>query len=777
MRPVAIAPHRGRPRLAAGLLPLALLAAATGCGRRPAVPGPERAPIHDLATALPLAEVRGERAEIDLGTHRAAPRLVHGWSWNERSDDGTTWTWSLGRRSAVELFVARPRPLELTLRCRSYPFRDRSPQRVHLAVDGWPVGEVELPPRWREVTVPLPAGALRAGPNRLELRYRHVRWRTGGTGDRRPVAVACDRIAPGTREAEPPAAPSGGSRLVIPAGNQVDWFLHLPAAAELSVPRLDLPADGSVELFAGLTREGGEERTVARLSTPAEGLRFDFGDESGVVRLRLRVTGRRAEPGVGGQAGRGAATLTAPVVDAPGRSAPGGRDAVGRGAVDRGAADRGAPDRARTPTAVRDAPPSPVILYVVDTLRADRLGAYGNERPLTPRLDALAAEAVLFRHAVAQSSWTLPSMASVFTGRHPWVHGAVTKESRIAGGLDTLPRWLRQAGWATWAVVANGFVGEGFGFAAGFDRFAMVSPLDTRAEELHRRAFAWLDAGLPDSPLFLYLHAIDPHTSWDPPADLRRRFAPAVSDPKLGSRETVDALEAGRLESSPRMVADQRALYDAEVASADRQLGAFLDGLRRRGLYDDALLLFLSDHGEELHDRGSWMHGHTLHAELLDVPLLVRFPGGRHGGTVVEAPVQHVDLLPTLADLLALPAPENLPGDSLLPLVADAGGGGGEPPRPVVSFLAPRTYAVTEGRWKLILDAGDGWRAGGRLYDRRSDPGERRNLVAERPVRAGHLAARLRAVLAEEAPARAAERAEIDRETREHLEALGYLDP
>ncbi|HSD28752.1 MAG TPA: sulfatase, partial [Vicinamibacteria bacterium] len=290
-----------------------------------------------------------------------------------------------------------------------------------------------------------------------------------------------------------------------------------------------------------------------------------------------------------------------------------------------------------------------VFVYLVDALRADHLGCYGYSRPTSPNVDALAREATVFR-AIAPSSWTKASVASLFTGRSPIRHRAQDRGDTLVPEAVTLSDRLSAAGYRTYALYANSWVGEPFGVDQGFGE-RLVLP--ARSDRLTRRLLARLARLAPEDRLFAYVHTIDPHAPYEPtPAD-RERFAPPGS--AFGRVSAVwledTAARARRGEPlAPRLIEEVTALYDAEIAFNDRQFGRFLEELKRRGLYDDSLVVFTSDHGEELFDHGLLAHAHALHRELVQVPLVLAGPGLPQGKRV-GTPLSNAALAPTLARL------------------------------------------------------------------------------------------------------------------------------
>jgi arylsulfatase A-like enzyme len=421
-----------------------------------------------------------------------------------------------------------------------------------------------------------------------------------------------------------------------------------------------------------------------------------------------------------------------------------------------------------------------VIVLVIDALRADRLGCYGSDRGATPNLDRFAAEAVLFANAQAQAPLTNPAVASLFTGLWPQSHGVTDLRFKLPERAPTLAETLAAGGVATAAVVANGNVDAGRGLARGFEHFKYLR--DVRPGEYHARAsdineavLAWLDRE-QRRPFFLYVHTLGPHSPYQPQEPFRSRFAGGVVDPELGSNAWQRRLERGAATVTPKTIVDVAALYDAEVAENDAAFGGLVEELRRRGLFDESVIVVLADHGEELFDHGGFGHGRHLHAEVLDIPLLIRFPHGRDTRRV-ERVVEQVDLMPTVLELFGFAAPAPVEGRSLLSLCG--------PSEPEDWKNRAVSHLDREGRvgvslltpsWKLILETRDG-QVVPALYDRRADRRERRDLAGERPEEVEALRSALQALL-DGGPGgleRPEPAAPPDQETLERLRSLGYV--
>jgi arylsulfatase A-like enzyme len=273
---------------------------------------------------------------------------------------------------------------------------------------------------------------------------------------------------------------------------------------------------------------------------------------------------------------------------------------------------------------------------------------------------------------------------------------------------------------------------------------------------------------------------MEPHSPYDPPADA---MAPFEIPEYSGDRDTRALLRLGQLgELSTEGLRFLEARYAGEIRANDRAFGELLDGLRSRGLLDSTLVVFVSDHGEELLDHGGTEHAKTLYQELVRIPLLVRLPGAARRSERVADPVQQIDLLPSLLGLLGIAPPPDLPGRDLSARWRERGGSGRPPPLLFAEerFTVTDKHAVRSGPLKLILnnDGPELWRAGTHveLYDLAQDPAERRNLAGTRPVAEAFLRQELERFRRRQA-ARAADAAplELTPEEREQLRALGYV--
>ncbi len=411
-----------------------------------------------------------------------------------------------------------------------------------------------------------------------------------------------------------------------------------------------------------------------------------------------------------------------------------------------------------TPTVAvprRTGEPPNVILIAVDTLRADRLSAYGYGAATSPRLEAFAEDGVLFRHAVSQSNWTLPSFASIFTGKIVARHGLATFASRLPPGAVTLQGLLRDHGWRTHAVLYKAALYQRLD--RGFETSFNVPARNHLADRNLAAALDWLRLRRQER-FFLFLHFDDPHQPFTQPAE----FLHPASVEELGNLELEMPLDLlRRLPECARCVVDGQTsaavkalasqLYDEEIRYVDDRIGRFLDELRRLGLYDEAVIAFVSDHGETI-----WTHydyyqhgGANLHDELIRVPLIIKPPAAARfrRGAVAAGRVAAFDLMPTLLELAGIDRPPQLDARSLVPLLRAADGA--PPAEDRIAFSqGSSSAAFLHEQWKYLMPVGRGVPpsqislpalAGEALYDLRADPGELRNLAAAEPARTAAL--------------------------------------
>jgi arylsulfatase A-like enzyme len=426
-----------------------------------------------------------------------------------------------------------------------------------------------------------------------------------------------------------------------------------------------------------------------------------------------------------------------------------------------------------------------VILISIDSLRADHLGCYGYHRQTSPILDRLATDGVRFAAAYSASSWTLPSHATMFTGRYPLSHGTVLRHHRLSAGLPTVPGMLRNAGYMTAGFVSFEYLRRRYGFHQGFDYYDDFSTdFDTVEEEqsrttgplLNRQIIPWIEENA-DGPFFLFVHYFDVHYNYDPPRPYDTMFDPDYEGPDLRQFTKNPAIHPGMPQ---RQLEHLIALYDGEIRHTDAVVGAVIATVDRLGLGDDTLVIVTADHGDEFFEHGNKGHGTTLYEEVVRVPLLMRWPKGLEAGRVVETPVSLVDLAPTIFDFTGVAPPDGMEGRSLAALLPNDGRDRADG-TPVYAHLHTRKRPLI---WAMVRSGGDKYLQNlhapeSELYDLRVDPGEQHQRADA--TTAASLATPLASWLSQQWNAArrlpAAERhIVVDDHNIERLRALGYVD-
>lgn len=431
-----------------------------------------------------------------------------------------------------------------------------------------------------------------------------------------------------------------------------------------------------------------------------------------------------------------------------------------------------------------------VILILLDTVRADHLSCYGYARKTTPNLDRLAAQGVRFESAISYAPWTLPSTIAILSAEYPErVYDSKLRRSMV--------EQLQAAGIRTGAVTEDAWVSRTFGLDLGFDEWIeeagpvqMLEPGQRRdpdargsIERTFARARDWLERR-KDERFFLLIHTYEPHAPY-----VHRDFVGERTSAVIGETYQLrmqNLLQSGKLSLGPDDIAFARDLYDGDILATDRAVGSLLEFLQRSGLADRTAIVVTSDHGEELGDHYPAFtgdHGHVLYDSLIRVPLLLKNPLRAYPRRTIAEQARLVDVLPTVADLLAVPPGAPVDGSSLVPLLE----GRPEPERVALSAhtragptrVSVRALGHKYVEWRPI---DEDWPPllpeppERELYDLANDPGELDNLIDRRPEIARALKVLLdagRQDLAE--PHRTTVPDELERETLERLRSLGYL--
>jgi arylsulfatase A-like enzyme len=458
-----------------------------------------------------------------------------------------------------------------------------------------------------------------------------------------------------------------------------------------------------------------------------------------------------------------------------------------------------------------------VLLYMIDTLRADHASLYGYARDTTPFLKRLGAQGLVFDDCQVQATWTKPSVASLLTSLYSYTHGIRRDDDTIPQGSATLAEQLRAAGYVTASMVANPLAGRLSGLQRGFDYLSeweavtrYVNGKEDRATDsaaVNRVAFPWLEQHR-DEPFFLYAHVTDPHAPYQPPAAFEEKFANPAETPQFdrdfvklknmvlsrgGGFGVSRALCVKGGVQPDRFIRRAADRYDAKILHNDWRFEQLTEKLKQLGILDNTLIIVVSDHGEEFWEHGWTGHGQSLYEELARGVLLMWNPKLIPAPRRIAEPVQLIDVMPTVLDLLGLRIPDAVEGQSLSPFIK------GRPFQrrgPVMTSrfahpysqhneLLPENHidsvALLDASWKLIYRE-KGKEAGMNqveLYDRRADRGDTKNVALRNPREVERMMAGISRWMDTQEQVRRAlshgTKAAVDQQTMDRLRSLGYL--
>ncbi|MBL8769533.1 MAG: sulfatase [Planctomycetes bacterium] len=671
-----------------------------------ATKGPRLAPI-DLLERLPFAQVETETRRIDFGSaagkrHYDEPdprrhAAASGFLSMFEDDDARRCGVAIGERVEVRFVLFAERPVQVALEATGLPAEEASQtMTVHLNDDAAAIARITLPasPTLATTEFTLPENKLRRGTNRLAFRFAKTVRRTFGDGEpfRYPMAAVfrslrfklddgatAATVAPGDVRVD--TFPSAdGKRLqrafVFDEGSRVSVPLRLPAGRPMlraSVfvhpddrsPQRDVPfrmrivtADGAKDLIeqCQLDARGTAEmrvpididRDVSLFRDLVVSIQFESTPRPIPQRpLRIVVADPRIEDGVPQPAPEPATAATAAL-----RSACAGKN---------------------------------VVLITLDAAGAEHFTAYGDRTEIAPNVDLLARDGVVFEDTFAPASYTLPSIASLFSGLYPQTHGVVDTSKRLADGATTLASELAKRGYATIGLVTNPNAGAAYGLHQGFqvydelNRDARLWKEGIAATELAPRLDAYVRAGKVKGPFFLYVHVFQPHAPYRPPEPFLTTTPPPPAD---GTRARIDAFRLHQDDDwTDADFGRLRDLYRANLRYADSGVRAVLDVLRAADLLDDTLVAVVGDHGEAFGEHGTLEHGDTVFAEEVRVPFILRLPDSVGLKPMrVAGPHSLVDVAPTLLGLVApTDGASRFDGLDRTPNIAGASG----PERPV----------------------------------------------------------------------------------------------
>jgi arylsulfatase len=721
------------------------LAGAAGCRRAPERMDAGAPVVYEFVERMPHAIRTGPYRALDIGTPAARMFLAGAWSDEDRkTEDGqTSFAWISGRSAGASFFLASPADGHLVVRC--YPYARRFwKQGMTAYVNGRKVGRVVFEPHrsFQEYRFAVPAEALAAGDNEVSLRFRYASTRL-----RRAACV--DGLA---------LEGSAGSPAPVPPG-EAAGFTEAPPALRQLWPMV-VPAGGYLKARA----------------------RFDEASAGARARIYLGLKDRRLLLGEVSAAQPELPPIR--LADYAGERAVLNVDVLGAGALRWEELAVGGRVRPRDVN---------ILFITIDTLRADRVGAYGYTRhDTTPTLDRLAAAGVRFDAAFSCAYQSVPSHASMFTARYPQSHGLFRNGMYLNAQELTLAEWFDRAGYQTAAFVNWGMLGMTNMTGHGFARRVVNTQVPERpdlspgADNVFARAADWLAANWKVRS-FVWLHNQYLHMLSIPESYASRYLTPAVAeqaatDPsfRLPQRLPVDELTAtraaynrGDLDLSEAEIQAVRDMYDGVVRMVDDSLAQFMDRLKALGLDPFTAVVICSDHGLSLGEDHRISHVGVPYDHILRIPLILILPGaGLAPGAVVGELVETVDLAPTLLDYLGEAAPRRMQGRSLLPVMR----GGHDSWKDAVfaagGHLERHWFSIRTGAWHyFFFDDGSEW-----LLPAGADGSALQSRAAGQPTVRDELRVKLIHWLKTTPSVVSYKETAMTEEIREMLRKAGYLD-
>ena len=644
---------------------------------------------------------------IDMGTIDAHKHINGGWRSGWRVDSpqeagGVTWFEAMDKSARVFFNHKKGGYDRVVIRMKAV----NKSNKVTAYVNNQSLSTFSIGPDWVDHIIKVPAKATREGENQLLLRFTSQIKAQG-----RDQVAHVDAVYILPPKASLASAPRGQSvRQVDFKGTSHESLLG--ARPQSWTYHLQLPEGRPALTFAfGAKEAGARFRITARADTIPEETAFDLtttASDAGKWAYGTADLSTYAGHAV-------ALTLTLGGKWASGQLAAWGSPAISTPPFKDDAIAARAPQKA-----ARN-----VLIYLIDTMRYDKFDFYNPKTSCeTPHISAFARDATIFDHAYDNENWTKPSCATILTGLYPETHKTKEDGSRLPQSVTTLGEHLQSKGFKTASFIANGYVSRKFGFDQGWDHHGnyIREGRNTNVDNVVKESLAWIDRH-KDARFFTYIQTIDPHVPYSPPKEWRKKYWDRGYKGPISPRSTGNQL--ADIKTKKMEVSDQdkrylEALYDGEVSFNDHHFGELIAGLKARGLYDDTLIVLISDHGEEFWEHGSVGHGHSLFEEMIHSPMIVRFPGKVASGRRIPHVVSMVDLAPTLYDVLGVKPSAGLEGVGF----SDTFDGVGDPhPRIAISDFLYRKKSVRVGRYKWITAGRDG-----ALYDIYTDPGDKKDL-------------------------------------------------
>ncbi len=723
-----------------------------------------------LAENLPAADAEPLETIIDFKRAEQKRFLTQGWNdFDPKAAQPGCW---VADRGVVEVYLPHVEPIDfsITLSCSS-AVRNLPGQTALLLWNGRRLGVANVKPKPSTFRMRLPWSMQRHGANRLQIlpAYAIDSGRAGQRGPSRTLSVMVseirfDRLRP-TLSSNRSAARAKGEDIWQSPDSTIVYDLLLPEKAVLT-------ASGQLENASSITSDtvvlsintgGKDERILGRekilLNQPFS-IHADLSKLGGrMASLSLSYTRAFHE-----------ANLTTDSLPMIHWSAPKLEGTVKQLVP---------PDLASIKSGYN------ILLIVFDALRADYTEPGGDRITKTPAMQALAQAGVTFEQAHSQAPWTRPSVTSYLSSLRPNAHQVIHDADALPPTLPYLPEALRGKGYKTLYLCDNGIISDDYGFERGYDKLCNVfGDQDTRDPDPAKFFQSRWDNNIKpflaqqqQKPFFIYDHEIDPHAPYAPQGNYANMYGVFEWTNLDQTRQGSDLISSGIGLLSPFQVEQYKSLYRGEISYMDAYLQQMIQKLEQENLRDNTLVIFMSDHGEEFYDHKGTRHARTLYEELTHVPLIFSLPGVLPEGKRVTRPVELIDVMPTIFDLMDEDSPSAMQGRSLL---ADLFCDYQEPsPEPIYSCF-DIDASVRMGRWKLMEMPHAHNSDTFRLYNLRNDPKETTNLWFRQPIEGRVLRQMIARQHLQDVKVRTAapvqkKTEEVKQSVRNDLEANGYL--
>lgn len=569
-------------------------------------------------------------------------------------------------------------------------------QRMDAFLNGKKIGSPKIESGWQAVRINVPEGAIsKAGIAMVRLHFsRSMEHAAAG----RKTASAIRAVRVGLASTAP-----------LPVAEKALAKVLSPSAGKGNSKALNLPDGAGLDYYI----------------TPVKGLKLVGTASGGTVKAFIQVDGGKVKALGGG------AKLDVSLNKYAGKAARLMLRGVGDTTLSGGSLSGAKAGK------VKAKKPKYVVFWLIDTLRADKLKFYsapgGNNRPKvkTPNLDALAKSGSVFEPFWVQGNESKASHASLFTGLYPVKHGVYTHKAKLKAKYTTIAEAFKAAGYRTGGFVSNGYISKKWHFDQGFRDFQnfIREGKANNAKAVVRKAKPWITKH-KGKPFYLYLGTSDPHVTYRQHKEFIGQYDTGDKTYKGNYKKALSGASLGKMKGKkrPPRARDRKrieALYENEIAFNDKHFGDLVAHLKSEGIFDETLIIISADHGDEFWEHGGCGHGHSLHQELVNVPLVLHFPGVFDKNTI-KAGTDGVDLLPTLLELLGAKVPSDVQGESVLSTV----GATHVYPRAVMASQGTGSYALQAGPAKVIMRS----EASIKVFDVKKDPEELKELGATRPV-------------------------------------------